>query len=233
MITTVLFDLDGTLLPMDNEEFIRVYFGLLCKRFAALGYDPQELSKAVWTGTTMMIKNNGVLTNEEVFWNKFQEIVGERALKDRDVFDDFYVTDFNKAKSVCGYDEELVRLVADLKSAGYRIALATNPVFPAIATESRIRWAGLEPSDFELYTTYENIGFCKPNPEYYREILRRLDVPAEECIMIGNDAIEDTAAQEVGINVYLLTDNLLNKENRDISAYPHGGSDGIRKLLLK
>ena len=28
----VLFDLDGTLLPMDNEYFIQVYFKLLCKK---------------------------------------------------------------------------------------------------------------------------------------------------------------------------------------------------------
>jgi len=31
---------------------------------------------------------------------------------------------------------------------GFRVALATNPIFPAIATEKRIRWAGLTPEDF-------------------------------------------------------------------------------------
>ena len=60
------------------------------------------------------------------------------------------------------------------KAAGHRVALATNPIFPAVATESRIRWAGLAPETFAWYTTYENIGYCKPNPDYYREILRYL-----------------------------------------------------------
>ena len=33
-ITTVLFDLDGTLLPMELEEFTNTYFGLLAKKAA-------------------------------------------------------------------------------------------------------------------------------------------------------------------------------------------------------
>jgi FMN phosphatase YigB (HAD superfamily) len=34
MITTVLFDLDGTLLPFEQEDFIKIYFAELCKRLA-------------------------------------------------------------------------------------------------------------------------------------------------------------------------------------------------------
>lgn len=74
-----------------------------------------------------------------------------------------------------------------------------NPIFPAVATESRIRWAGLAPETFAWYTTYENIGYCKPNPDYYREILRYLDCRAEDCLMVGNDVEEDMmAAQAAG-----------------------------------
>ena len=105
---------------------------------------------------------------------------------------------------------------------GLRVALATNPIFPAVATESRIRWAGLEPEDFELYTTYENIGYCKPNPDYYREIAKRLGVQPEECLMVGNDVTEDMVAQSIGMQVFLLTDCLINKERKDISLYPRG-----------
>ena len=51
-------------------------------------------------------------------------------------------------------------------------------------------WAGLKPEDFELYTTYENTGYCKPNPKYYQDILERLDLTAQECMMVGNDIYE-------------------------------------------
>ena len=95
--------------------------------------------------------------------------------------------------SVCGLNPKARETVDTLKGAGYRLALATNPLFPAVATESRIRWAGLEPGDFELYTTYENTGYCKPNPAYYRDLLERLDCDAEDCLMVGNDVEEDMA----------------------------------------
>ena len=110
---------------------------------------------------------------------------------------------------------------------GYRLVLATNPIFPAIATESRIRWAGLEPKDFEFYTTYENSGYCKPNPDYYREILNRLQVSPGECLMVGNDVTEDMVAETLGMKVFLLTDCLINKEEKDISVYPNGSFEQL------
>ena len=112
-----------------------------------------------------------------------------------------------------------------------RVALATNPIFPATATQSRIRWAGLDPEDFELCTTYENIGFCKPNPAYYMEITRRLGVRPEECLMVGNDVTEDMVAAEIGMQVFLLTDCLINRERKDISMYLHGSFDQLIDLL--
>lgn len=42
MIKAILFDLDGTLLPMDNDAFTKYYFKLLCKKLAPMGYDPQQ-----------------------------------------------------------------------------------------------------------------------------------------------------------------------------------------------
>ena len=106
---------------------------------------------------------------------------------------------------------------------GYQVILATNPLFPAIATQSRIRWAGLEPEDFERITTYENARFCKPNPDYYREILGKLNLNPSDCLMVGNDVDEDMIAETLGMKVFLLTDCLINRNQADISRYPSGG----------
>lgn len=231
MITTILFDLDGTLLPMDNDEFIKYYFGLLCKKAAPLGYTPEELTNAVWSGTGAMVKNNGTRSNMEVFWEKFENILGSRAKENYDLFDEFYHNEFNQAIAVCGRDERMINMVRNLKAGGYRVVLATNPIFPTVATENRIHWAGFELDDFELYTTYENIGYSKPNSEYYLEIARRLNVQPEECMMIGNDVIEDMIAKETGMEVFLLTRNIINKENKDYSIYPHGDVEEMIKLL--
>lgn len=230
-ITTVLFDLDGTLLPMNMDEFIKAYFGNLAKKLSPFGYEPEKLIKAIWSGTGAMVKNNGTCTNEEAFWQDFCGIFGEQARNDIPHFDEFYRTDFQKVKEVCGFAPEAEQVVSLLKEKGIAAVLATNPIFPAVATESRIRWAGLNPEDFLLYTTYENSNYCKPNLKYYEQILTRLNLRAEECLMVGNDVDEDMVAQELGMQVFLLTPCILNRHNRDISSYPQGDfSDLIRYL---
>lgn len=227
-ITTILFDLDGTLLPMDNDEFTKGYFKMLVKKLAPYGYEPQKLIDGIWSGTAAMVKNDGTKTNEQSFWEKFSEVFGEKALADKPLFDEFYENEFQNAKAICGYNPKAAVAAHTIKEMGFRIALATNPIFPSTATESRISWAGFDPNDFELYTTYENIGYCKPNPDYYREIARRLGVSPEQCLMVGNDVTEDMeAAQNAGMSVFLLTDCLINKERKDISAYPRGSFEQL------
>lgn len=230
-ITTVLFDLDGTLLPMDQEQFTKSYFKRLTKKMAAHGYEPEKLMDTVWAGTTAMVRNDGKRSNEEVFWERFAVVYGEEALADKAVFEMFYREDFQEAKADCGYDPEAARAVRRVKEMGYRVALATNPIFPAAATESRIRWAGLAPEDFELYTTYENIGHCKPDIRYYGAVAQQLGVEPKECCMVGNDVDEDMVAETLGMRVFLLTDHLINKRAKDIAAYPHGGYGQLLDFL--
>ena len=229
--TTVLFDLDGTLLPMDQDIFVKTYFGLLAKRIAPLGYEPEKLVGAIWSGTAAMVKNTGDKTNEEVFWDKFCEIFGEDARKDEPHFAEFYTEDFDKVQISCGFTPDAARVISLLKSKGYRVALATNPIFPSIATEKRIAWAGLKPSDFEYFTAYENSRHCKPNPEYYSDVTRVLGVDSRECLMIGNDVTEDMVAETLGMKTFLLTDCIINKESKDISVYPHGNFDNLIEFI--
>lgn len=226
-LTTILFDLDGTLLPMDNDIFTKEYFKLLAEKLMPYGYEPKQLADAVWSCVAAMVKNDGTQSNEEVFWKDFAAICGDKVLADKPIINEFYQTDFQAAKKLCGFNPKAAEAVRYAQKSGLRVALATNPVFPATATESRIRWAGLEPKDFELYTTYENIGYCKPNPDYYRELAKRLGVNPEQCLMVGNDVTEDMAAQSVGMQVFLLTDCLINKERKDINQYSCGGFDEL------
>lgn len=226
-ITTVLFDLDGTLLPMDQDAFTKGYFGLLTQKMAPRGYDPRQLIDAVWAGTAAMVKNDGGQSNETVFWQSFAGLFGEKALADRPLFDEFYGVEFQRAREFCGYQPLAAGTVRAMKAAGVRVALATNPIFPAVGTRTRIRWTGLEPEDFALCTTYENSRYCKPNLNYYRDILAALGCPAKECLMVGNDVAEDMVAGELGMQVFLLTDCLINRAGKDLSAYPHGGFEEL------
>jgi len=230
-IKAVLFDLDGTLLPMDQDAFTKGYFKLLAKKLLPYGYEPDALVKAIWHGMAAMVKNDGSCTNEEAFWNDFSATYGPDVKKDLPVFNEFYAVEFQQAKDLCGFTPYAAATVRFLRDAGLRVVLATNPIFPAVATESRIRWAGLRPEDFELYTTYENIGYCKPNLDYYREILQRLHLSAEACIMVGNDVREDMVAGQLGMEVFLLTDCVINPDNLPIQQWPHGDFAALKEYL--
>ena len=148
----VLFDLDGTLLPMDQERFTKTYFQLLAAKLAPLGYDPAKLVDSIWAGTAAMVKNDGSCTNEEAFWRVFSQIYGEASLKDKPYIDTFYAEEFNQAKAACGFAPAAAETVDLLRTAGKTVVLATNPIFPAVATQNRIRWAGLQPESFRLKT---------------------------------------------------------------------------------
>ena len=228
MITTVLFDLDGTLLPMDQDIFVKDYLGRIAAKLAPQGYDPKLLVDTIWRGTAAMVRNDGSRTNEEAFWAYAVSVHGDKIVRDKHFFDEFYEEEFDKIKAVCGFHPAAAQIVHDLKARGLRVALATNPIFPARATQWRISWAGLQPEDFELYTTYENSRHCKPNPAYYQDILDRLGLRAEECLMVGNDAKEDLIAGTLGMKVFLLTDCLINRDGADISGCPQGS---FRELL--
>ena len=216
MIKAILFDLDGTLLPMDQNIFVKTYFGGLAKKLALRGYEPQQLINSVWTGVKAMIKNDGEKLNEQIFWDVFENIYGKKVKSDMKYFEEYYEQDFDKVQEVCGYNEKAKQVMNTVKQLGFRTALATNPIFPAIATKKRIFWAGLDYTDYELITTYENSRFCKPNLEYYKDVIKELNVLPEECVMVGNDVSEDMVASKLGLKVFLLTDCLINKDNVDI-----------------
>ena len=234
MITTVFFDLDGTLLPMDQEVFLKAYMGGLAAKTASHGYDPKRFVPAIWKGTGAMVANDGRMRNDDLFWQVFSAEIGKDARADEPIFEDFYKKEFQSVSKACGFDPRAAEVIRIVRDSGRTAVLATNPLFPAIATRSRARWAGLDPDDFAYITTYENSYHSKPNPDYYREILEKLDLQPEECLMVGNDASEDTVPAQLGMQVFLLTDCLINKENKDITAWPHGGFpeliDYIRSL---
>ncbi len=227
MITTILFDLDGTLLPMDQDVFVGTYLKGLATTATPYGYEPSEFAKAVMLGTKAMVKNDGAQTNEVAFWNALADIYGEKIKSQTHIFDEFYRTDFQKISEVCGNTPKAAEVAHIAKSLGFRVALATNPLFPIIATESRIKWAGLDSKDFELFTSFETSHFCKPNLEYYKEVCNTIGVSPKECLMVGNDVSEDMIAEQLGMNVFLLTDCMINKENKDISSYSHGSFDEL------
>ena len=225
MLTTVLFDLDGTLLPMTQDAFITAYFKELTKTFVTLGLDAEKSVKAVWAGTKAMMENDGTVRNYDRFWRAFTAYYGgleDRLAEIKIETDRFYANEFNRARVIIPPTDLPVAIIAALKDKGYAVALATNPLFPPPAIVSRLDWIGLTTAHFALCTNYENARFCKPNPGYYHDIFAALQVAPEQCLMVGNNVVEDMCAAALGCQTYLVTDYLENPEGADYSVYPQG-----------
>lgn len=231
-MNTILFDLDGTLLPMDQDKFVEIYFHALAKKCEPMGFDAGALIKGIWAGIKSMILNDGEMRNIERFWNSFSSIFGEEVRKLEPEFDSFYRNEFSKAKEATNPTTLSNECIQILKNKGYKLVLATNPIFPQVATYTRMEWAGINPKDFELITTYENSNYCKPNLEYYKEILNTIGKEPSDCMMVGNDVKEDMCTELLGIDTFLLTDCLINKEE-DIKKYNGGNYEEFLDLVHK
>ena len=238
-MNTILFDLDGTLLPLDMKGFIDTYFKAIGGRFQSLGVTTDELKRAINNSVETLRVNDGFLTNEELFWNTFAKEIsktGEGISREelkvyRREFDKFYKNDFFVTRLNTTPSPVAKECVFMLKNKGYRMVVATNPVFPESAMIQRIEWAGLDPQDFELITSMENSCFCKPNLNYYRKIMQTLSVTADECMMVGNDVDEDMSAIKLGIDVFLVDDCLINRNNVDTTDFKKGSWMTFREFV--
>lgn len=211
MIKAVFFDLDGTLLPLNEEEFTKIYFGLLSKRMIPLGYEPEELISVIWAGTKAMYKNDGTKTNEEVFWDVFKNHYGIEKYKDKEYIDEFYRNEFRKTKNTCDENPLAIDIISFCKDNNLLVVLSTNPIFPKVGTMTRMSYIGLKEEDFDYITYYENSRYCKPNPMYFQELLSKFNLQPEDVIVFGNNTYEDgECAKRCGIKCFMVGDYVIN-----------------------
>lgn len=229
-MNTILFDLDGTLLPMDVEEFTKKYFGYIMQTMNQNKRDGKMIIHAILKATKHMFTNNRTCTNEELFWKIFEETTSISQKEIEPEFIQFYETMFDKINTGI-QNMNMIEAIRILKEKGYCLILTTNPLFPRIATEKRIKWAGLNPSDFTWITTYENSSACKPNLLYYEEVIENLHLNKNECMMVGNDVKEDGAIEKLNIPLYLVNDYLLNSDHLEITSKWYGNSQSFLKFV--
>ena len=215
MNKVILFDLDDTLLQMNQDLFLKKYFGLIYSYSAKLGYNPDEFMPLFNKAALSIIKNDGSRTNEQLFWDYLRPKypnVEEMKLQ----FDNLYETEFKSIEEIVNKSDIPNSIIKELKKKGYKIILATNPLFPKVCTYERIRWAGLDVNDFDHVTTYEDYHYTKPSHKYYEEIFTKLNLDMNGSIMVGNDVSDDFSDIPEGISKILITDYLINTKNLPI-----------------
>jgi FMN phosphatase YigB (HAD superfamily) len=218
ILKTILFDLDGTLLPIDTDRFVAQYMKALAAHVGHL-VPPAQLVEQIMASTYAMIRDTDPeRANAQVFAEDFFPKVGHSEATLMPVFDEFYRTKFPALRSACpvlpGIAREVVQTAVD---KGYEIALCTNPLFPREAIEERMRWIGVLDMPWRIVSTYEQMHACKPQSAYYQEVLTRIGRAPEECLMVGNDVEEDGVAAKLGTRVFFVTDYLISRNGTVLS----------------
>ncbi len=203
MTLTLLLDLDDTLLNTNIESFIPAYFQALAKALSPF-VSPDLMLRSLMAGTKRMLENQDFSqTLEQVFSEVYYSQMNSTREALWEALEHFYTHDFPQLRELTSQRSDAKPFVDWAISRGYRIAIATDPLFPSAATEHRLRWAGFDPAQFELVSSFERFHFTKTSPAYYAEVLGHLGWPEGPVLMVGNDAERDIlSAKKLGLATY-------------------------------
>lgn len=229
-ITTVLFDLDGTLINVDMHQFVPAYLEHL-----STCIDPQMpirpfIENLVRRTVELLNSDDGRLTNEEFYLQVVEEDLGITPQQFQDGLKHFYRYNMELLRSFVQPLPLAAKLIQRCHEKGLKLVLATNPVFPRPLVEARLNWGGMKVDDFVLITSFENSRYCKPNPHYFEDILVELDCPAEQCLMVGNDTEHDLSASHLGMTTFLVDTWLIDRKPQFVPDFRGSHLDLFRFL---
>lgn len=198
----ILFDLDGTLIHNDMDEFLPPYFKLVARRFAHI-LPPAQFTPKLIQATQAMIADESDASNREVFKNSFPDLIGRPWHEIEPIFMDFYARDFPALSMHIRPKAAARPLLLTALDLGYTLVVSTNPLFPLQAIQQRLDWGGIGDLPYARVTSYENSRACKPSLRYFEQILAEIDCPPERALVVG-DENNDMVAAHLGCSTYLI-----------------------------
>jgi FMN phosphatase YigB (HAD superfamily) len=207
MTKTILFDLDNTLILFDEVKFFKAYIKKVSPIMADI-VSPHMLWRLVLSATKAVMHNNGELTNKDVFFRTFTRGLENQTEEIWHRFIKFYENEFDQLKSLVNVNKGVSEIFSILSKKDIKIVIASNPFWPRIAMEKRMSWAGLDKKQVQLITHLENMHFCKPRLEYYQEICHKINEKPEDCLMVGDDPVNDMVVGKLGMKTFLATDSM-------------------------
>lgn len=231
MAKAVLFDLDNTLLENDMGIHIPTFLDTLAPKFAGL-IPPKVFKQWMLRSVRQMIVDlDPRATNREVFVHDLVMRSGYSWARLGPIFEDYYANDYAGLGSLTRAISLAPRVVEEALERGLTVAVATNPIFPREGIVERLRWARLDALPFALVTSYDDMHFCKPHPEYFAEVAERLGLDAGNCLMVGDDRANDLPAAEAGLKTFLVTDHADARKRSRYTPTWTGTLEELAKLL--
>lgn len=219
MIGTILFDLDDTLLGNKTEQFISHYFEALGNYVAVVMDKPRFLQGLMVATQAMMVSEETAVSNHDIFWQSFLETTGCDKISLESLMTAFYRDIFPQLEPHTQKRPIALALMRYCFARGLKVAIATNPVFPLVAIEERLRWAGVPVTafDYACVTAFENSTAVKPHISYYQQILQEIGSKSVNTLMVGNDWEQDIEPTAVlGMSAYWITDGTIEPPNPDL-----------------
>ncbi len=231
-IKAILFDLDGTLLRANMQQFIPQYIRSLAV-YCAEKVTSKKFEKVLLAIIRDLIKTagDGSKTNEERVYARIHQELSISESMMRDCLTQFKQNDLEELREWIQPIPLARQIVKECQKKGIPLVLATNPVFPKFIIQARMQWAGLEEDSFTCLTSYENSCYCKPHTGYFQTIVDRLGVAAENCLMVGNDLNHDLAAEAIGIKTYLVDTWLVDRGDSEWNCDYRGDHGSLQKFL--
>jgi FMN phosphatase YigB (HAD superfamily) len=205
MLKAVLFDLDNTLVLFDEPAFYERYFIRIYRVFSDI-FPPEEFRNRLLRATMALRRSSGAVSNRRFFMDVFTEGYKHPVTEVWRRFMKFYEDDYDRIEVEVQVPSGLHDVIGRLQQTGLKLVVASNPIFPLIVQQKRMAWAGIDRFRFDLVTHIENMSFVKPRLEYYLQICEKIGEAPEECLMVGNDPINDMVAGVTGMKTYLTTE---------------------------
>lgn len=227
----LLLDLDGTLINVDLDQFLKRYTQLLAQSFAP-EVPPERFGPAFMEGVmAMMDETSSDRANGQRFYDRFCPKVGVDQRWAVERADRFYQETYSTLRTMVQPIPAAPRLVEAARKRDWMVVVATQPLFPRIAIEERMRWGGLDPAAFDYITHMDAFRACKPNPLFFQELCQAIGVPPSRCVMVGNDVHDDMPAAGLGMATFLAKDFLLRADHPAPPPRAEGSLEDLLQLV--
>ena len=189
MIKTVIFDMGGVVITLDENEAGKRFIELGMKEFAEK-MDPYK-----------RVGLNGQLEEGKISEEEYRREVCKKIGRE--------VTFEELQHCWLGYMKEIPErnlvTLRNLKKQGYRVILLsnTNPYVSAWVDSEAFSADGHPIGDYfdAMYRSYE-VKYMKPDENFFRYVLSQEKIMPEECLFIDDGPRNCCAASELGLFTY-------------------------------
>jgi HAD superfamily hydrolase (TIGR01509 family) len=193
-LKAVIFDVDGTLADTERDGH-RIAFN---RAFADFGLDWHWSAKQYGqlvqiTGGKERIRHYAAAHAPEWLRTEGERWVEVLHRLKSDIYSNLVLADALPLRP------GVARLIEEMRSAGIRLAIATTTTPSSLRALIRANFGHEACCVFEVIGAGDIVPRKKPAPDVYHWVLRELDLPAEDCLVVYDSPAGLAAARAAGL----------------------------------